>query len=109
MALKYEWEMDFIPQSHSAILYKPRQQPSLINSSYGEACDAHINLFQFSLERADNPITNVEIARTMTTSAVKSLPSSSKKGIEFLDNYRGALMVVLLMIVLFLCIMASKY
>ena len=105
MALKYEWGMDLV--SNDASTYYPRDHPNLINSTY-HTNDISINAFQFALERADVPITRSEIARntTMPSLSVQYTRSISP---EFLDGYKGAIMIVLLMMVLILCILASKY
>lgn len=127
MALKYEWGLDLVDNSidansvtmnnqtssQSAVDYKPQQQPRLTNSTYGGTCGMNIGLFQFSLERADGPITNSEIARNITSSAVMTPANiqtsktshSTKSNSDLLDGYKGAILIILLMIVLILCVL----
>jgi hypothetical protein len=110
-ALKYEWGMDLIGVPENNILpgasnYKPHDHPNLINGDYGSTCESYIGTFQFLLERADGPITNLETARnTLATSKVNN---STKMASELLEGYKGIIMVILLMIVLVLCILASR-
>lgn len=105
MALKYEWGMELIVDPGSTSNYRPRSHPNLTNGSYN--ADISVNMFRFSLERADGPITNLEEARSITTTAVMTAGHPMTKS-EFADGYRGAIMVVLLMIVLILCIFLNR-
>lgn len=110
-ALKYEWGMDLInPTSDSsmsgAVSYKPHDHPNLINGNYGDNSSINISSFGFLLERADSPITNLDSSRTMLQ--VTQNKTLSKTPTEFLDGYKGAIMVILLMIVLILCLIASR-
>lgn len=114
-ALRYEWGMDLISSNENSTLpeamsYKPREHPNLINATYGSTCEIHINSFQFFLERADSPIRTVEAARTLTTSIATSTAISpiKKIGSDLFDGYKGAVLVILLMVILILCILASK-
>ena len=104
-ALKYEWGMDLIGPVNNNILlgavnYKPHECPKLANSSYGDICPNYINTFEFYFEKADGPITNLDSPNAMVTKSVTRN--------EFIEGYKGAIMVVLLMIVLILCIMIGK-
>lgn len=105
MALKYEWGMNLVSDNTST--YYPRDNPNLINSNY-QANEANPNSFQFALERADLPITRADVARTVTFSSPHVRTQQNKSG-EILDGYKGAIMIVLLMVVLVLCVLASKY
>ena len=111
-ALKYEWGMDLISthedsSTSGAVSYKPHDTPSLTNSDYGTSSSININSFGFILERADTPITNLDSARNMVV-APQNKHIAPKNPTEFLDGYKGVVMIILLMIVLILCILASK-
>jgi len=98
-ALKYEWGMELISPSdgsNNAMNYKPQSSPTLVNEDYGS--NYPITSFQFLLERADGPITNM-FTTARVSPAVKE---------PFLDGYKGALMIFLLMVILILSIIASK-
>lgn len=117
-ALQYEWGIDLISQSSNSSIsnaasYKPHDHPNLINGNYGGNSSIHINSFGFLLERADLPITNLNTSRNAVKAsdrfgALQNKNTSTKNATEFLDGYRGAIMVILLMIVLILCLIASK-
>ncbi|CAH6420201.1 Hypothetical protein HVR_LOCUS1124 [uncultured virus] len=120
MALKYEWGMDLVsedPVISGAMNYKPRDHPNLINSTYGGTCEAHINSFQFALERADAPITQSSTVRNFTypnrsrdetqCSLDPTKPSKPSPS-ELFDGYKGAIMVLLLMVILVLCVLANR-
>jgi len=103
-ALKYDWGMDLVGPIDNIIIpgavnFKPQQQPKMINGSYADICPTYINTFEFLLEKADGPITNLDTSRV---SAV--LPKTN----ELNDGYKGAFMIVLLMIVLVLCIILLR-
>jgi len=104
----------------SAANYKPRDNPNLINISYGNTCETDINAFRFSLERCDNLIStdistditsnrNITISKNVTTAtatAVATAPItlSTKSNSDLSHGYKGAIMILLLMIILVLCI-----
>lgn len=122
-ALKYEWGMELIinqnepveqiqTMSGASILlsndpsnYRPQNRPNLINSTYN--ADIQVGLFRFSLERADASILNVSNARAMTAAATLT-PTNTLTKAESFDNYRGAIMVVLLLIILILCVLLNR-
>lgn len=88
MALKYDWDTNTTE-------YYPR----LINTPiYNE----NINTFQFFLERADTSITNTN---SLTASPFQTI----KKNFNLSDSHKSAILVILLMIVLILCVTASKF
>lgn len=104
-ALKYEWGMELIVPIENndipdAVNYKPHNQPSLINGSYGDTCVTYINTFEFVLEKADGPITNLDESR-----ASKQITVNKS---EFFDGYKGSVMVFLLIVILILCAIVSK-
>jgi hypothetical protein len=112
-ALKYEWGLDLIgPQDNNiipgtvtgAVNYKPRGKPNLINGSYGDICDTYINTFEFLLEKADGPITNLDSTQTNNSSSKHITVNKN----EFFDSYKGALMIFLLMIILILCALVNR-
>ena len=95
-ALKYEWGMNL--SSDSA--YRPHDHPALTNGNYNTT-ESSSNSFQFALERSESPIT-----RAISISA----PSSHRpKSSDLLSGYKGAVMIVLLMVILVLSVLASKY
>ena len=127
MALSYEWGMDLINvprelistrildgnigSSDTPINYKPHNSPHLINITYGNYPDQRspnilssrdylVSRFQFVLESADN-VNNIHTLNGI----YQSKPSSTKSNLE---GYKGAIMIILLMVVLILCILASK-
>lgn len=104
-ALKYEWGMDLISESvdSGVSTYMPRDFPSLINEYYGGTCEMHIDSYEFLLEKADAAITTVNTSRSSVT-----IEESTPTGNRGLEGYKGAIMVVLLMIVLILCLIISK-
>lgn len=113
MALRYEWGWASGLPGDSALdpilvpdnsQYRPREHPNLTNGSYNGISEIHIGLFRLSLEKADGPITTVEVARN----TVAVTETKSKTAGEFFDGYKGAFIVVLLMIILILCGLASK-
>ena len=107
MALKYEWGMSLVSEDMST--YHPRDCPNLINATYHNDGDTS-SAFQFAFERSDIPITRSEIARTITISSPTNyLPIQEKRYIDFIDDYKGVVMVILLMVILILCVLASKY
>lgn len=107
MALKYQWGMNLVSDDSST--YHPRNHPNLINSTY-HTDDTNTNGFQFAFERADTPITRAEVARTVPlSSSISHRLSQQNKSVELLDGYKGAIMIVLLMVILILCVLASKY
>lgn len=119
MALKYEWGMDLVVSHEQeafiskAIKYRPRNYPTLINSVYGGTCEAHINSFQFVLEHADIPITQASNAKNATPVKTNQLIIDANKNTkassnEIFDGYRGAIMILLLMVVLILCVLANR-
>ena len=93
-ALKYTWDNNF--------------NPNLINSSIN---DQNIWLFQFMLERSDNPITRSNITKNTSpaSSTIRSKTLSYSKPSEITDGYKGAIMIFLLVIILILYIVVSKY
>jgi len=106
-ALKYEWGMDLIGTYEDSITlgasnYKPHDHPRLINSNYGSVCESYIGRFQFLLEKADGPITNIEMTRNTIT------VSKSKIASELLEGYKGIIMIILLMVILVLCVLATR-
>lgn len=109
LALKYEWGMELITPGGAiegdvnAANYKPRSHPTLINEDYGTGTVSGVSAFQFSLERADSPITTTESSRNMIakTSPIKGIT-------ELFDNYHGALLLLLLLVILVLCIVVSR-
>ena len=115
-ALKYEWGMDLVNTDNTSALgavnYKPHNHPKLINGDYGATCESYINTFKFYLERADGPITNLDTSRNViidnSQQQANQVTMARKNSSEVLDGYKGAIMVVLLMIVLILCIIAMK-
>lgn len=104
-ALKYEWKLDIINPTHndnSIINHKPHETPTITNDIY--ATSDCIYGFQFILERADNSIRNVEVAR-----ASANVNTHTKKiNPDFFDEYKGTLLIILLIVILVLCIIASK-
>jgi hypothetical protein len=111
LALKYEWGMELINSgatdgTASASNYKPRSHPSLINDDYGTGTVSGVTAFQFSLERADGPITTVESSRNMIA---KTDPTGQIKGFaDLFENYHGALLLLLLLVILILCVVVSR-
>lgn len=108
-ALKYVWGMELIGNSPDAVVsdasnYKPHDHPSLVNENYGTACEAYINAFQFQLERAGVPIMTMQDTKTEATPSNKLISQTG----NFLDRYKGAILLLLLMVVLILCIAVSK-
>jgi hypothetical protein len=103
-ALRYEWGWD--PSMDLTLdnsQYKPKENPNLSNGSYSGITETHIGLFRLSLEKADGAITTVESARNMVT-----LNEPAPKHKELPDGYKGAVLIILLMVILILCIMISK-
>lgn len=108
-ALKYEWGMDLITPSDSSSVasnYKPRHHPNLINGFYGGDISS-IHPFEFILEKADGPITNLDSSRNLITMQSK-LSKNSPHSSEFFEGYKGAIMIMLLMIILVLCVLLSR-
>ena len=95
-ALKYDWSMNL----SLASAYRPHDHPTLINGNYNTS-ESSFNSFQFALERSDSPITRAI--------AISSPSSHRPKSSELLDGYKGAVMIVLLMVILVLSVLASKY
>lgn len=109
-ALKYEWGMDLIGTPDDSIIlgasnYKPHDHPTLINGDYGSSCESYIGNFQFLLERADGPITNLDINKNIMATTAKS---NSKTISDLFERYKSIVMVILLMVVLILCVLASR-
>jgi hypothetical protein len=107
-ALKYDWRMDLIsnPSQNSIISsnasdYRPRNQPSLVNSNYESTCESYSHMFEFLLEKADLPIIDQSRFTLTETSSVKTAS-------DIMDGYKGIIMIILLMVILLLCIVASK-
>lgn len=101
-ALRYTRGINFIRNNNGTDDFKPHEHPNLVNGNYGGTSETHIDPFQFYLERADGPITNLNTATTYVSK------SSNKTVSDHLEDYRGAIMIVLLMIILILCLLASK-
>lgn len=104
MSLKYEWGMELITPTdgNTAVNYKPRAHPTLANDDYSSTDP--ITSFQFLLERADSPITNLDTSRNLMTANRPSLLAPA----DLFDGYKGAIMVLLLMVILVLCLVASR-
>lgn len=105
-ALKYDWRMDLIKDPSTldtvnASDYRPRNQPTLVNSNYGSTCESYSHTFQFLLEKADQPIIDIDESRV-------TVPDTLKTASDLMDGYKGIIMIILLMIILLLCIAASK-
>jgi hypothetical protein len=107
MALKYSWKTEFIERGNGLSEAIIPSHPDLITSYYGETCETHVDVFQFYLERADSPIINLNSHRNTMTQTYP-MKSTTKTISEYLDTYRGAVIIILLMIVLVLCVLASK-
>lgn len=107
MALKYSLRTEFIDRGNGLSEYIPPSYPELISSYYGETCETQVDVFQFYLERADSPITNLNSHRG-TMAQTHPTKSITKTLSDYIDTYRGAIIIVLLMIVLILCILATK-
>ena len=77
--------------------------PKLVNAKFDITTD--INDLQFYLEKFDEPITNIEPKQP-------EQPSSNfnfiKKTIEFNDNHKSILLLILLFMILFLCSMLNR-
>lgn len=101
-ALKYEWSMDIIrPNDGSgSSTYKPRNFPNLTTSTYGTSHETELTPFQFQLERATEPITNLEDNRTVAV-------AKPTRNDNLFDRYKGAILLFFLMILLVLCIMVN--
>lgn len=86
-------------------MFQPSMGIFLVNGHYGSSSPAQINTFKFSLEKADNPITNLDSSHQPIMTPYKKLTKTST---ELFDDYRGVIMIILLMIVLILCIIITK-
>ena len=96
-ALKYDWKMDTVNNNSGSQIIKPHNYPSLINSTYG----TDINFFQFFLENPNN----------YSQSQYQNLSLQNTKHnriAQLIREYRGAITITLLMIMLILTIMISK-
>lgn len=85
--LKHEWSWS---QSNDTE-YKPDKNPKLVNIEYTNTLDDQVG-FQLYLEKADHAITHKK--------AIKSN--------DLFDNYKGQIIITLLMVILILCILISK-
>lgn len=111
-ALKYEWAVD----GNNNILcnsnndrdsnIKPGNYANLINAEYSN--HDNINGFQFVLERAEGPITNLN-------QQIKSGPQDDgskiqyqKNSSELFDGRNGVILIILLVIILILCMIVTK-
>ena len=74
--------------------------PKLVNTKFDITTD--INDLQFYLEKFDEPITNIEPKQPEKSS------NFIKKTIEFNDNHKSILLLILLFIILFLCSMLNR-
>lgn len=101
-ALKYEWSMDIIrPNDGSgSSTYKPRNFPNLISGEYGTTHETELTPFQFQLERANDPITNLEDNRTLAVAKIRTE--------NLFDKYKGAILLFFMLILLILCVMVSR-
>lgn len=110
-ALRYEWNMilsgDSVPIPDST-QYKPQDNPNLANDLYSGISEIQINLFRLYLEKADGPITNITQPANPIPNAVSLVTPSNKISAEFIDGYKGAAIVMLLLVILVLCALVSK-
>lgn len=75
------------------------ENPKLLNSKFDITTD--INDLQFYLEKYDDPIINIPQNKTSNFSFLK-------KNLEFNENNRSILLLILLFIILFLCSMLNR-
>ena len=76
---------------------------SEINDNYNTGCEAYANSFQFLLEKAELPITNLDTSRNAVV--ITKVP---KINTEIFDGYKGIVMIVLLIVMLILCVLVSR-
>jgi hypothetical protein len=111
-ALKYEWILDLINSNTTTITeqldYNPRSSPTLMNGDYTLSDD--INAFQFQLEKIETTTitTNPDDNKNPTTKKQSPFDYVTKIFTTSLENYKGAIMLVLLMIILVLCFIANR-
>ena len=108
-ALKYEWGMDIIESAHNEVTanshasnYKPHSQPSLVNDNYGNACEIHTNSFQFYLEQADTTTIAIPNSETRPSKAI------TETAADIFGEYKRAILIMLLLVILVLCVIASR-
>jgi hypothetical protein len=98
-ALKYVWDIDLnnILDTGSPS-FKQNNRPILSIASYDNLPERDINTFKFSLEH-NNPQINI-----LTTSHPQTPYTSI-----FNDNYKGNIIIVILLIILVICALLGKY
>lgn len=100
-ALKYDWSLNLIDSNNSyndITNYKPKESPILTIFKYGGNSKVEISSFEFILERADGPITNL----------IQQNDRLEQRAPKSFEGYSGALLILLLMIVLVLCLIISN-
>lgn len=100
-ALKYVWNLDLNNILDAGLAsFKENNRPTLVISSYDNLPERDINTFKFSLEHSDS-ITSTNITHTNTLAHTNT--------VLFSDNYKGSIIIVLLLIILVICALVGKY
>lgn len=105
-ALKYNWDLN-LNNILDRASFKQNNRPTLVVASYDNLPEQQINSFKFSLEHSDSP-NMINNSTNKLHPQVQLLPNKEST-VLFSDNYKGSIILVLLLIILVVCALIGKH
>jgi hypothetical protein len=105
-ALKYVWNLDLNEILDAGIKsFKKNNCATLAIASYDNLPERDINTFKFFLEH------NISSPPTVTNTLKQTVPMvpTTSNGVLFSDNYKGSIIIMILLIILIICALIGKY